>query len=101
MQTVGLQAASLSRQQERLWSRVQTGQIENAQCMFMLEGEFDPNCFHPICLTPVSQIKSERFACPDITNIGVESIHPAVTPVIALVAPGPEVTKTIPISFVC
>src|SRR5690349_16405178 len=45
MQTAGLQAANLSKQQERLWKWLQTGQIENTQCMVMLEGEFDPGRF--------------------------------------------------------
>ena len=33
---------------------------------------------------------------PDITIIGIESINAVAIPVIALVAPGPEVTKTTP-----
>ena len=34
--------------------------------------------------------------CPDITIIGMESIKAVAIPVIAFVAPGPDVTRTTP-----
>ena len=34
--------------------------------------------------------------CPEITTIGIESINAVAIPVMALVAPGPEVTNTTP-----
>ena len=57
--------------------------------------------WEPICRTPLSPTRSARFACPEITNIGVESIHPAATGVMAFVAPGPEVTNSKAGVFVC
>ena len=52
---------------------------------------------YPGCRTPESPTRSERFTCPEITIIGVESSHAPATPVIALVPPGPDVTRTGPI----
>ena len=36
------------------------------------------------------------LTCPEITTNGIESIKAVAIPVIALVAPGPEVTITTP-----
>src|SRR5882757_1973436 len=52
----------------------------------------------PICLTPEVPFKSARLAWPDSTSIGVESCHAPATPVIALVDPGPAVTRHTPMS---
>ena len=45
--------------------------------------------FKPLWRTVVSY-----RTCPDRTIIGMESIHAHKTPVMAFVAPGPEVTQT-------
>jgi hypothetical protein len=52
----------------------------------------------PIWRTPELPFRSARFACPESTSIGVESNHAPATPVIALVPPGPAVTRHTPMS---
>ena len=46
----------------------------------------------------VGPSRSARFAWPESTSIGVESSHAPATPVIALVPPGPAVTRQTPMS---
>ncbi len=45
MQTADLQAASLSKQQERYWRWQQSNQIYGTQAMFQLQGTFEPDTF--------------------------------------------------------
>ena len=45
--------------------------------------------FSPDAATVVAYL-----ACPEKTSIGIESIQPPSTPVMAFVAPGPVVTQT-------
>src|SRR5690242_7625052 len=45
MQAVSVQVASLSRRQSYLWRWLHTGQIEDVQCMCMLEGMLDSRHF--------------------------------------------------------
>ena len=54
----------------------------------------------PIWRTPLSIFRSGRLACPEMKTQGVESRKAAVTPVMALVLPGPEVTSPTPGAFV-
>ena len=65
-------------------------------------------CTRKLCLTigretPIISVSWKEsvpirldFTCPDITTIGVESIYAVANPVIALVAPGPDVTSATP-----
>ena len=44
--------------------------------------------------SPLAGTVVAYLACPEKTSIGMESIHPPRTPVMAFVAPGPVVTQT-------
>ncbi len=43
--------------------------------------------------------RAAEATCPAMTTTGVESIMASATPVMTLVAPGPEVTMTVPGKF--
>ena len=50
----------------------------------------------PIWRTPLSPIRSARLTWPETISSGTDSIQAPVQPVIALVAPGPVVTRAQP-----
>ena len=60
-------------------------------------------CFTIGLETPIMSVSwnesvpiNSDLTCPEITMTGVESIKAVARPVIALVAPGPEVTRATP-----
>src|SRR5690242_8241027 len=71
-----VQAAGLSKQQERLWRWLQTGQIYSSQCMIMLEGQFDASLFQQALQQIVEQYEILRttFSVPSGMDIPMQVV---------------------------
>ena len=66
-----------------------TAYFEDSLTIGIMSTSCTPDCLILSDLT----IKSELLTCPDITNIGIDSIHAPTKGVIIFVEPGPVVTK--------